>query len=110
MFEDVLGDGMIKQGSSTRNMKNVNFAPKDVHRILSSHKISEKYNERKVFHITLFLKILQYFNIHISKYSYINFAILFLMKMQPFRLAALLKRDSNTSVFLSIFRDLEGHL
>ena len=31
-------------------MKNVNFVPKDVQRILSSHTISDKYNEQKVFH------------------------------------------------------------
>ena len=30
-------------------MKNINFVPKDVQRILSSDKISEKYNEQKVF-------------------------------------------------------------
>ena len=31
-------------------MKKVNFVPKDVQRILLSHKILEKYNEQKVFH------------------------------------------------------------
>ena len=31
-------------------MKNVNFVPKDVQRILSSHTISDKYNEQKLFH------------------------------------------------------------
>ena len=30
-------------------MKNINFVPKDVQRILSSDKISEKCNEQKVF-------------------------------------------------------------
>ena len=30
-------------------MKNINFVPKDVQRIPSSDKISEKYNEQKVF-------------------------------------------------------------
>ena len=30
-------------------MKNINFVPKDVQRILSSDKILEKYNEQKVF-------------------------------------------------------------
>ena len=35
-------------------MKNVNFVvPKDVQRILSSHKISEKFNEQEVFYKTL---------------------------------------------------------
>ena len=37
-------------------MENVTFAPKDVERILTSHKISEKYNEQKVFHKTAVLK------------------------------------------------------
>ena len=31
-------------------MKNINFVPEDIQRILSSHKISEKYNEREVFY------------------------------------------------------------
>ena len=30
-------------------MKNTNFVPEDIQGILSSHKISEKYNERDVF-------------------------------------------------------------
>ena len=34
------------QSNGTRNMKNVNFVPKDVQKILSSHKISKKYNEQ----------------------------------------------------------------
>ena len=37
-------------------MKHVNFVPKDVQRILSSHKISEKYNEQKVFYKKAVLK------------------------------------------------------
>ena len=42
-------------------MKNVNFVHKDVQRILSSHKISEKYNEQEVFYKKkLLLKISQY--------------------------------------------------
>ena len=34
------------QSNGKRNMKNVNFVPKDVQRILSAHEISEKYNEQ----------------------------------------------------------------
>ena len=37
-------------------MKNVNFVPKDIQRILSSHKISKRYNEQKVFHKKAILK------------------------------------------------------
>ena len=37
-------------------MKNVNFVPKDVQRILSSHKISEKYNKQEVFYKKNFIK------------------------------------------------------
>ena len=46
-----------KQSNSTRNMKHVNFVPKDVQRILSSRKsiLNRKCCTRK-----LFLKILQY--------------------------------------------------
>ena len=32
-------------------MKNINFVPEDVQKILSSHKILEKYNEQEVFYI-----------------------------------------------------------
>ena len=79
-----------KQSNSTRNMKHVNFVPKDVQRILSSHKsiMNRKCSTRK-----LFLKI--------SQYSQENtcVGISFLIKMQAFRAPALLKRDSNTGVF-----------
>ena len=34
------------QSNGKRNMKNVNFVPKAVRRILSSHEISEKCNEQ----------------------------------------------------------------
>ena len=37
-------------------MKNFNFVPKDVQRIQSSHKISEKYNEQKLFNKKAVLK------------------------------------------------------
>ena len=41
--------------------KNVNFVPKEVQRILSSHKILENYNEEEVFYKKkLFLKISKY--------------------------------------------------
>ena len=79
-----------KQSNSTRNMKHVNFVPKDVQRILSSHKsiMNRKCSTRK-----LFLKI--------SQYSQENtcVGISFLIKMQVFRAPALLKRDSNRGVF-----------
>ena len=39
-----------KQSNDTRNMTNANFVPKGVQRLLSSHKISEKYNEQVVFY------------------------------------------------------------
>ena len=37
-------------------MKNVNFVAKVVHRVLSSHKISEKYNEQEPFYKKALLK------------------------------------------------------
>ena len=87
-------------------MKHVNFVPKDVQRILSSHKsiMNRKCSTRK-----LFLKI--------SQYSQENtcVGISFLIKMQAFRAPALLKRDSNTGVFCEhweIFKNtyLKEHL
>ena len=79
-----------KQSNSTRNMKHVNFVPKDVQRILSSRKsiMNRKCSTRK-----LFLKILQYSQENTCV------GISFLIKMQAFRAPALLKRDSNTGVF-----------
>ena len=41
-------------------MKNFNFVPEDIQRILSPHKIFEKYNKREVFYITVPINILQY--------------------------------------------------
>ena len=38
-----------KQSNCARNINTVNFVPKDVQGILSSHKISEKHNEQEVF-------------------------------------------------------------
>ena len=82
-------------------MKNVNFVPKDIQRILSSHKISEKYNEQEVFYKkNLFLKIWQ----HSQENTYVKFS--FLIKIQAFSWpATLLKRDSNTYVFLTILQN-----
>ena len=66
-------------------MKNVNFVPKDVQRILSSHK---SIMNRKCSTKT-------------SQYSQENTCVRvsFLIKMQVFRPPALLERDSDTSVF-----------
>ena len=36
----------MEESSGTRNVKNVTFVPKNVHKIPSSHKISRKYNEQ----------------------------------------------------------------
>ena len=35
------------QSNRTRDMKNVNFVPKDVQKIISSHQISIKHNEER---------------------------------------------------------------
>ena len=77
-------------------MKNINFVPKDVQRILSSDKISEKYNEQKVFFKKMFLIILQYSieNTCVGGTS-------FLIKMS---LSTLSKRDSNAGIFLVILQ------
>ena len=81
-------------------MKNVNFIPKDVQRILPSHKISEKYNEQEVFYKNnLFLRIWQ----HSQENTYVK--VSFLIKIQAFMPATLLKRDSNTDVLLTILHN-----
>ena len=40
-----------KQSNGTKNMTNITFVPKYFQRILSSHKISEKYNEQELFYV-----------------------------------------------------------
>ena len=67
--------------------------PKMSKRILSSHKISEKYNEQTVFHKKAVLKN---FVIFTGKTCV---GISFLIKMLAFRHEALLKSDSNSGVF-----------
>ena len=83
-------------------MKNINFVPKDIQRILSLHKILEKYNQQEVFYKkNLFLKIWQ----HSQENNDVKFS--FLIKIQAFfRPATLLKRDSNTYVFLTILQNI----
>ena len=86
------------QSNGTKNIKNINFVPKDVQRILSSDKISEKYNEQKVFFKKWFLIISQY-----SQENTCVGGISFLIKMYfNKRPTTFLKRDSNTGVFLVI--------
>ena len=72
--------------------------PKMSKRILSSHKISEKCNEQKVFHKKAVLKNFVIFTGNTCV------GISFLIKMLAFRHEALLKRDSNRGVFLRILR------
>ena len=74
-------------------MKNVNFVPKDVQRILSSHK---SIMNRKCF-------------TKISEYSQENTCvrISFLIKMQAFRPPVLLERDSDTGFFANIEKFLK---
>ena len=76
---------MKENSNSTRNIKHVNFVPKDVQKILLSHRsiMNRKCSTRRLF-------------FKISQYSLEN---TFLIKMQVFRPLALLKRDSNTGVF-----------
>ena len=46
-------------------MEKIHFAPKDVQGILSSHKISYKYNEQEVFYKKPALKnVIKFRNIH----------------------------------------------
>ena len=75
-------------------MKNIIFVPKDIQRILSSHKVSEKYYEQEVFYKKFFLII--------SQYSQKNtcVGVSFLIKMQAFKPETLFKRGSTLGVFL----------
>ena len=76
-----------------KKIENINFVPKDVQGILSSDKISEKYNEQKV----LFKKtVLNNFAIFTGKY--LCWWYLFFNK----RPTTLSKRDANADVFLVI--------
>ena len=70
---------MKENSNSARNIKDVNFVPKDVQRIISSHKsiMNRKCSTRR-----LFLKVFQY-----------SQEDTFLIKMQAFRPSALLKTD-----------------
>ena len=82
-----------KQSNSTTILKQANFVPKAVQRILSSHKsiMNRKCSTRK-----LLLKISQ----HSQENTCVE--ISFLIKMQAFRSPALLKRDvTRTQVFFA---------
>ena len=72
-------------------MKNINFVPKDVQRILSSDKISEKYNEQKVFFEKWFLIISQY-----SQENTCVGGISFLIKIKGLQLY---QKEAPTQVF-----------
>ena len=84
-----------KTKETYKEYESVNFVSKDVSKILSSHKISEKYNAQKVFHKKAVLKNFAIFTgRHLCRDLRFN-------KNRP---AALLKRDSNTCAFLQILR------
>ena len=77
-----------------RNLENVNFVPKDVQRI---------------YHHINFRKCTIIKKRSIKKFSYTGKQLcwsLFFIKMQRSRPAILLKRDSNTDVFLKIFKKI----
>ena len=80
-------------------MKNVNFVPKDVQRILSSHKISEKYNEQKVFHKKAALKN---FAIFTGKHLCWN---LFFNKNADLQACSFIKKRLQHRSFLQILRN-----
>ena len=76
-------------------MKYVNSVPKDVQRILSSDKMSEKYNEQKVFFKKIVLN-----NFAIFTGKYLCWWYLFFNKNK--KPTTLSKKDSNAGVFLLI--------
>ena len=82
-----------KQSNSTRNLKQANFVPKAVQRILSSHK---SIMNRKCSTGKLLLKLSQ----HSQENTCVG--ISFIIKMQAFRDRALLTRDATrTQVFFA---------
>ena len=76
-----------KQSNSTRNMKHVNFVPKDVQRILSSHK---SIMNRKCSTGRLFLKI--------SQYSQQNTFLIKMQAFKPFRPSVNIEKFLRTSI------------
>ena len=54
-------------------MKNINFVPKDIQRIPSSDKISEKYNEQKVFFKKIVLNNFAIFTGKYLRWWYLRF-------------------------------------
>ena len=90
---------VTREDKAMVSIENVNFVRKGVQRYLSWHKILEQCNEQ------VFLKT--------SQYSLENTCLgVFFNKMQALSPATLLKRDSNTGVFLCIFKNtyFEVHL
>ena len=80
--------------SRVMKYENVNFVHNDVQSILSSHKISEKYDEQVFYKKTLLKTFVIFTGKHLCQSLMFN-------KMQA-RPATSLKRDSNTGVSLTI--------
>ena len=81
------------QSNGTRNIKNVNFVPKDVQEIHHHINFRKSIMNSEVFYKKAVLK--NFLRKHLC-WS------LLLIKMQAYRPANLLKRHSNTSVFLIV--------
>ena len=86
------------QSNGTKNMKNINFVPKDAQIILSSDKISESIMSRKSSLKKLFLIISRYSQENTCAGG-ISFLIKMLFNKRPTTLS---KRDSNAGVFLVV--------
>ena len=81
------------QSNGTRNMKNVNFVPKDVQKIYYHIKFRKStMNNGGVLQKRLLLNVQEYTCV----------GACFLIKMQDYRPVTLLKRHSNTGVFLTV--------
>ena len=78
---------MKENSNSTRNIKHTNFVPKDVQRILSSHK---SIMNRKCSTGRLFLKI--------SQYSQQNTFLIKMQAFKPFRPSANIEKFLRTSI------------
>ena len=83
-----------KKVNGTRIIKNDNFTPKEAQRILSSHKIAEKYNEQEVFYKKAVNKNFAMFT---EKHLY---CCLFFNKNKGLQLCNFIKKRLHKGVFL----------
>ena len=80
-------------------MKNINFVPRDVQRILSSHKVLEKDNEKEVFYNKTVLKS---FAIFTGQRKHLCLSLFFNKNAGLQACNFIKKKDTNTGFSLTI--------